>query len=231
MSYHTVLLDLDHTLVDFDGAELRAYDFVMRKHGLLSPMDHFDRYHKINADLWGAVERGEILPPAVGRKRFEIFLDELQLDVDVTQVSDDFLAALAHFSELYPGVREVLEELTTRASLAYITNGLSEVQRPRIERLELEQYVDAVVVSGEEGVTKPNPGIFDILFERLGHPTREGTMIVGDSLTSDIKGGANYGIDTCWYNPNGKVAGPDDSITYEIKSIRQLLDLVPAKAL
>ena len=88
--------------------------------------------------------------------------------------------------------------------------------------------IDAVVVSGEEGVTKPSPGIFDIIFERLGNPPRDGSMIVGDSLSSDMKGGANYGIATCWYNPNGNVAGPEDKITYEIKSLRELLRIAQA---
>ena len=120
----------------------------------------------------------------------------------------------------------VLELLQPRVALALISNGLSEVKRPQIERFGFDRIFDAIVISAEVGAAKPSREIFDIAFDLLGKPPKESALMVGDSLTSDIKGGADYGIATCWYNPNGEVAGPDDRITHEIASLKELLDLV-----
>ncbi|MDJ0665422.1 MAG: YjjG family noncanonical pyrimidine nucleotidase [Acidimicrobiia bacterium] len=226
MRYQTVLLDFDHTLLDSDTSEIEAYTLTLRNQGVEDPMAHFAMYKRINLGLWAAVERGELLPTDVRAKRFELLMAELGLPADIEQMADDFVVGFATHGDLYPGVVDVLEELAARARLCLITNGLSEVQRPRIERLGIEKYFDAIVVSAEVGVTKPGAAIFAIAFERLGNPAKAEVLMVGDSLSSDIKGGADYGIDTCWYNPNGKVAGPEDRITYEIKALRDLLNLI-----
>ena len=222
MTYTTILLDIDHTLHDSDTSEVEAFSATLRNQGISDPMAHYAAYQEINLGLWAAVERGEILPAAVRSKRFELLMSELAMDGNIEQMADDFVVGFATYGDLYPGARQVLDELETRASLALISNGMSEVQRPRIERLGIEHYFDAIVISAEVGVTKPGTRIFDIAFERLGNPPKDTVLMVGDSLTSDIKGGANYGIDTCWYNPNGKIAGPDDVITHEIKSLEEL---------
>ncbi len=226
MSYSTVLLDFDHTLLDSDTSEIEAYTLTLRNQGVADPMTHFAAYKRINLGLWAAVERGELLPTDVKSKRFELLMAELGLPADIEQMAHDFVVGFATHGDLYPGVMALLEELADRVRLCLITNGLSEVQRPRIERLGIERYFDAIVVSAEVGVTKPGAAIFDIAFERLGNPAKADVLMVGDSLSSDIKGGADYGIDTCWYNPNGKTAEPEDRITYEIKALADLLDLV-----
>ncbi len=226
MRYKAVLLDFDHTLLDSDTSETEAYTRTLRNQGVVDPMSHFATYKRINLGLWAAVERGELLPTDVRAKRFELLMEELGVAADIEQMANDFVVGFATHGDLYPGVIDVLESLTDRVRLCLITNGLSEVQRPRIERLGIEKYFDAIVVSAEVGVTKPGAAIFDIAFERLGNPARAEVLIVGDSLSSDIKGGADYGIDTCWYNPNGKTPGPEDRVTYEIKTLRDVLKLI-----
>ncbi len=224
--YSTVLLDFDHTLLDSDTSEVEAYTLTLRNQGVVDPMIHFDLYKTINLGLWAAVERGECLPTDVKAKRFELLMDELGVDADIDQMADDFVVGFATHGDLYPGALEVLETLSTRVLLGLITNGLSEVQRPRIARLGIERFFDSIVISAEVGTTKPGTRIFDIAFERLGNPAKETAVMVGDSLSSDIKGGANYGIATCWYNPNGNTAGPTDVITHEIKTLDEVLPLV-----
>jgi YjjG family noncanonical pyrimidine nucleotidase len=226
VNYTTVLLDFDHTLLDSATAEVKAFTATLRNQGVADPMAHFSEYKRINGRLWAAVERGEILPQDLRLPRFELLMDQLGLGGNVAQMADDFVAGVAVHADLFAGALEVLDNLAARASLCLITNGLGEVQRPRIERLGIERYFDAVVISAEVGVTKPGAEIFDIAFSELGNPPKETALIVGDSLTSDIKGGTDYGIATCWYNPNGKVAGPDLRPTYEIKSLSEVLDLV-----
>ncbi|MFV9672965.1 MAG: HAD-IA family hydrolase, partial [Acidimicrobiia bacterium] len=89
----------------------------------------------------------------------------------------------------------------------------------------LDPYFDAIVVSGEIGIAKPHTGFFDVAFERLGHPDKETTLMIGDSLTSDIAGGINYGIDTCWYAPNTQ-AEPTMVPTYRIGTLGGIVEIV-----
>ena len=141
-------------------------------------------------------------------------------------MADAFVWGLGAHGHLYDGAAEVLAALASRASLGLVTNGLSDVQRSRLSRLGIADYFDAIVVSSEVGATKPRPAIFDAAFEQLGHPDKGSTVMVGDSLTSDIAGGTRYGIDTCWYNPHGKPLAPDSAPTHQIGALSELLDLV-----
>ncbi|MGA9595929.1 MAG: YjjG family noncanonical pyrimidine nucleotidase [Acidimicrobiia bacterium] len=226
MAYTTILLDFDHTLLDFAASEREAFAVTLRNQGIGDPMEAFGVYQRINRGLWKQVEQGEIPPDAVRERRFELLLRQLGCDGDVAQMAEDYIAGLAAFGDLYPGTIEVLEKLEPMVRLALLSNGLSEVKRPQIARFGFEQIFDAIVISAEVGVAKPDNAIFDIAFNMLGNPPKETALMVGDSLSSDIKGGADYGIATCWYNPGGKQPGPDDHITHEIKALEDLLDYV-----
>jgi len=226
MRYETLLFDLDHTLLDSDASEIAAYAHTMATIGLPNPDDHFERYLRINHAMWAAVERGELQPSEVRFKRFEQFVDEVGITADPVAMADAFVWGLGAFGELYDGARVVLEQLAGQVQIAMVTNGLSDVQRARIERLDLDHFFDAVVISSEVGVTKPRPEIFDITFELLGHPPKQSALMIGDSLTSDIRGGSDYEIATCWLNWRGSPARPDLAITHEITQIAQLVDIV-----
>jgi len=155
--------------------------------------------------------------------------DELHLDVDdvtVLAIADAFIAGLAAHGELFPGAREVLVELHHTATLAVISNGLGEVVYARLDRLDLSDYFDAVVVSSEVGVAKPDPAIFDAVFDQLGHPDKATALMVGDSLSSDIAGGRAFGIDTCWYNPHHRQPAAADTLTYEVAALAELPAIV-----
>ena len=110
--------------------------------------------------------------------------------------------------------------------MALVTNGLSEVQRARVDRLGIGEYFDAIVISAEVGVAKPGTEIFDIVFEALNFPSKESAVMVGDSLSSDMQGGTNYGIATCWYNPNGQSVQRADQLAHEIEDLTELLGVV-----
>lgn len=226
MSYDTVLFDLDHTLYDSDESERQAYAHTTARAGLGDPDEHFPQYVAINREMWRAVERGELDPTEVRHRRFEAFNREVGLDADPFAMAEDFVWALGAHGELYPGADQLLAACAARASLALVTNGLSDVQRSRLSRLGIADYFDAIVISSEVGVTKPRPDIFDIAFEQLGHPTKSGALMVGDSLTSDIAGGRNYGIDTCWFNPHGNRAEPGSEPTHVVGRLDELLGLL-----
>ncbi len=225
MRYTHLLFDLDHTLLDSHESERLAYAHTMATIGLSDPDDHFDRYVTINRAMWVAVEAGDLQPSEVRHRRFEQFLAGSGIAADPHAMAEAFVDGLGRFGELYDGAREVLETLADRACLAMVTNGLSEVQRARIERLGLGDYFHTVVISSEVGVTKPRREIFDLAFAGLGHPRLETALMIGDSLTSDIAGGRNYGIDTCWYNPLGHARPGDDEVTHEIADLAGLHDI------
>ncbi len=226
MRYTTLLIDLDHTLFDSDESERRAFSATLRGFGVDSPERHFSAYRAINAELWGALERGEILPNAVGVKRFERLVEQAGLEADAEAMSVAYARGLGDFGDLYPGARDVLATVASGARLALITNGLADVQRARIERLALAEYFDAVVISSEVGASKPDRRIFDATFQALGSRDRESALILGDSLTSDMRGGLGYGIDACWYNPRGKSLDGHARPSFEIESLAQFPDLV-----
>ena len=226
MRYDTLLFDLDHTLLDSDASEIAAYAHTMATIGLAEPDDHFERYLRINHAMWAAVERGELQPTEVRHRRFEQFVDEVGISADPVVMADAFVWGLGAFGELYDGAREVLERYAGTARLAMVTNGLSDVQRARIDRLDLAGYFDAVVISSEVGVTKPRPEIFDITFEQLGQPPKQSALMIGDSLTSDIRGGSDYEIATCWFNWRRSATVPGVTVTHEITALDQLTGIV-----
>jgi YjjG family noncanonical pyrimidine nucleotidase len=220
--YTHLLFDLDHTLLDSHESERLAYAHTMAVIGLADPDGHFDRYVAINRAMWVAVEAGDLQPSEVRHRRFEQFVADIGVDADPHQMAEAFVIGLGRFGELYEGAREVLETLAERATLAMVTNGLSEVQRARIERLGLADYFHTIVISSEVGVTKPRREIFELAFAGLGHPSPETALMIGDSLSSDIAGGRNFGIDTCWYNPLRQERADVNPVTYEITDLVEL---------
>jgi YjjG family noncanonical pyrimidine nucleotidase len=226
MRYTTFFLDLDHTLFDSDTSELAAFAQAMTAAGVADAAQYFAPYKKINLELWAAVERGEISPHGVRTQRFERLVSDLHLEADAQQLADDFVAGLGAHGELYEGAFEVIDRLSSQASLALVTNGLGEVQRARVERLGIGEFFDAIVISAEVGAAKPGTEIFDIVFEALGAPRKESALMVGDSLSSDMQGGTNFGIATCWYNPKRQALRRDDLVSHEIHELRELLGFV-----
>lgn len=223
--YRTILLDLDHTLFDTEASEKIAFEQAMLSAGVPEAVAWFQTYQRINLELWSALERGELHPRMIRNLRFERLVAECGLDADPDRMADAFVAGLGAYGDLYVGARAVLEELASRASLALVSNGFGEVQRSRIARLGLDEYFDAVAISAEVGASKPDSGIFDFVFESLGSPPRQTAVMVGDNLSADIAGGANYGIATCWYNPDRRAVDSAHIIDHEIDDLQQLLAL------
>ena len=225
-TYQTLLFDFDHTLFDSDASEALAFVDTLHDFGVEDPNEHFAMYRRINNALWVAVERGTISPNDLRTERFAQLAVAIGLDAKPSDIADRYVVAMGASGELYPGAFAVLEQLAATSTLALVTNALSEVQRTRIARVGIGSFFDAVVISGEVGPSKPSPAIYDITFELLGHPAKESTLMIGDSLSSDIKGGTNFGIDTCWYNVHGKAASAADAVTHEISTLEQLLGFV-----
>ncbi|MBN1249974.1 MAG: YjjG family noncanonical pyrimidine nucleotidase [Anaerolineae bacterium] len=233
MPYDWLLFDADGTLFDYEAAERAALSRTFSDAGLDFDDEILSRYQKINGQLWRDFEEGKTTPDRIKLDRFAGLLAWLEQrggtvgTVPVKAFSDRYLAHLGECTDLIPDAAFVLEKARTSAHLALITNGLSTVQRSRLAKSGLADIFEAVVISEEEGVSKPDPGLFAVAFERMGCPPKSSVLMIGDSLTSDMRGANRYGIDACWFNPDGRAVDPDVTVRYEIHSLRELLRLLP----
>ena len=156
----------------------------------------------------------------------QLFLKELNLIGNPLEMSQTYLSFLVEHSTLWKGAKDLLKQLSPDDQMAGSTNGVKEVQRPRLALTQIDHYFKTIVVSDEIGVAKPQSGFFDYTFEQIQQPPKNRVLVIGDSLNSDMKGGQNYGVDTCWFNPLGKGNLTEVVPTYESRTLRDLVDNV-----
>ena len=229
MDQRWVLFDLDGTLFDYAAAETQAVIATLEDAGLEPDADVLASYRRINAQHWVALERGETTPDRLRLERWSDTLTEQGItDVDVEELAGGFLRHLAAGDQLIEGAVEVVSEVAERHPIAYVTNGLADVQRPRLDASPLGPYAELTVISDEIGVAKPHPEIFEAALRGLGDPPRSQVIMVGDNLVADIGGAANVGLETVWL-ADPTVADParnEPQPTYRIAELRELLTLV-----
>lgn len=225
--YYCVLFDADNTLLNFDAAENKALSETLVNYGIEPDAETLQTYREINEGLWRQLEKGQIRREKLVNERFTRFLKAVNAAGNGAEMNRYYLDRLAmHPDLLTTNVPDVLRELSEVATLAIVTNGFDRVQSRRVEDSGIGRYLEDIFVSEKLDSEKPNRRIFDVALRALGVENREHVLMVGDSLTSDILGGANAGLDTCWYNPNhlenpGKVCP-----TYEISTLEELYPLV-----
>lgn len=225
-SYRWLLFDADGTLFDYDAAEKSALERTFTQFALPMAPGTLDAYREINHQLWQALERQEITPESLRTRRFQRLFDAVGLRADVGRFSAAYLDHLATAAPLMAGAREVLAALRDRCRFAIITNGLRTVQRSRLARSAIRADIAALIISEEVGSAKPAAGIFDTAFAAMGQPSRSEVLMVGDSLTSDMQGACDYGIDACWFNPARQPRPVGLPVTYEIGRLTELIDLL-----
>ncbi len=225
-NYEWLLFDADGTLFDYDKAEAVSLEKAFIQTGHSFDPDYSQVYRQINGQMWLDFEQGDISQNRLRIKRFELLFDALDIKTDPGEFSNKYLENLADSTYLLEDAEEVVIRLAERTGLMLITNGLKDVQRSRWGKSTIRRYFSDILISEEIGAAKPDRRIFDEAFIRMNNPRKEKVLMVGDSLTSDIKGGHDYGIDTCWFNPLEKPPEPDLEIRFEIKHLRELLSIV-----
>jgi YjjG family noncanonical pyrimidine nucleotidase len=226
MKYKWLLFDADGTLFDYDKAEIKALQRSFKSFGLEFKPEFSQIYRHINAQIWQEFERGEVTQTDLRTKRFAFLSEAVNVEFDPLEFSHRYLKYLGEGHFLIPGAQKILEILSGKIGLMLITNGLKDVQRSRLARSTIQQYFSDVIISEEVGAAKPDKQIFEIAFQKMGHPRKKDVLIIGDSLTSDIRGGNQYGIDTCWFNPERIICDQDVNIQYQITHLNELLPII-----
>lgn len=241
--YELVMIDADDTLFDFRRAERVAFAQALTEHGLDPAPEVFSLYGEINHGLWKALERGETTQEKLKVERFARLVEAIagknihdgnpetepgsSVAVDAQSLSASYIAFLSRGTFLLEGAEELCQHLAGDYRLVIVTNGIAQVQRPRFEGSAIRRYIDHIVISEEQACSKPCPDIFEAAANLAGIREKSAMIMIGDSLESDIRGGAAYGIDTCWFNPGGKVNTSGILPTYEVRSLKEIQNFLP----
>ena len=220
--YDFLFLDLDDTILDFQKAEHIALSKTLKGFGLAPTPDVLKRYNQINKAHWEALERKEMTRDEVLLGRFQMLFAEFQLDVDPEKVARTYEHNLGIGHWFLPGAEEAVMSLSKKYKLYLASNGTASVQKGRMTSANLYRFFEKVFVSQEIGANKPAIEYFERCFAQIPGFDKSKAMIVGDSLTSDILGGQNAGIATCWVNPHHKHGREDIRVYYEIEALSQL---------
>jgi len=227
MKYEVLLFDADETLFDFKKAEKYAFENSIQEFNIdYNENYHYKIYEEINKNIWLEFEKGLITQEKLKTERFKRLSKEINTPFDETDFSKAYIYHLSNASFLYNDSVELIKNLRKNYKLAIITNGLTDVQSKRIRQSIIAKYFDTIVISEEVKVSKPKPEIFEITLNKLNYKDKSKVLMIGDSLTSDIQGGINFGIDTCWINFENHKNSTLFKPTYEISNLMDLFKIL-----
>ena len=227
MKFRYILFDADGTLYDYEHAELRAFRNTMQNFGIDRDIDLLHAsYKEINYAIWKDFEEHKITAKELREERFRRFLAKEQLLHDCKKMSETYIDHLSRGTILLDGAIEIIDYVGSKYSVSLITNGLADVQYSRIRNSEFKDSFEHIFISEEIGFPKPMKEIFDHVFKILGYPEKGEVLIVGDNFRSDIVGGNNYGISTCWFNPKNLANENGFEPNYEIRELKELKDIL-----
>ncbi|WP_116127399.1 YjjG family noncanonical pyrimidine nucleotidase [Lewinella sp. IMCC34183] len=227
--YTWLLFDADNTLWDFNAAEASALERTLLQCDLKWSEEVLGTYRLINRAAWTDFENG-ILPKEQLRDiRFKRLLEHYRHDHPVEELSLSYRTYLAASNHLLAGARDLLDTVRSRYRLGLITNGLREVQRPRLANTGIAPYFEFIAISDEVGAAKPDPAFFEHAAREMGHPDPASVLVVGDNPNADIGGALAFGYDACWLRHPGAAAHPKLGATFTIRDIRELTEVLGIK--
>ena len=221
-----LFLDLDDTILDFHMQESVAIRKTLLWAGVAPTDENCALYSKINLGYWKQLELRQITREELTWRRFAELFDTLGVSADPKETAEKYADHLSEGHYFLPGAEEAVKALAKKYKLYMASNGTGRVQESRIASAGLAPYFREIFISQNIGANKPDKAYFDGCFGKIPNFDPKKAMIVGDSLSSDIRGGKNAGIYTCWVNPKGRVAKPEDRPDFEIKSITELEKLL-----
>lgn len=227
MRYDVLLFDLDNTLLDFDKAEEHAFFCTAKRRGINLNASDYAEYHAINNKWWKLHEKGLYSRDEIVVLRYDEFFKLKGIALSPVKFNEEYMLNLGEGKFTVAGAEEVLKTLTCLGAKIYvITNGVISIQSRRLENNPITQYIKEVFVSEKIGIPKPDVRFFKEAEKAFGIEFGNTTLIVGDSLSSDILGGNNIGVKSCWFNPRGEINHTKAKPDYEIKNLLEIIDIV-----
>ena len=227
MKYDVFLFDADDTLYEFKPSSARAMEAMFRQCGFAYSESIQARYFEINAQAWASYDKGEITAQELQRVRFVRLFEEIGVFWDADDFNTRYLYEFGKGAFLMEGALEICREIAAQGKRIYIvTNGLAATQDARAKHSPLREYISGVFVSQEIGYQKPEREYFDYVLAHIPAVRKDKMLIVGDSLTADVAGGRNAGIDTCWLNVHGVENHTGIVPVYEIHKLSQLRQFI-----
>ncbi|PAY11947.1 YjjG family noncanonical pyrimidine nucleotidase [Bacillus sp. 7705b] len=224
--YRTLLFDVDNTILDFTAAEKLALRLLFEDQNIPLTDEMESRYQTINQGLWRAFEGGNMTRDEVMTTRFSALFKEYGYEADGVLLDQKYRRFLEEGHQLMDGAFDLIAKLEQHFDLYIVTNGVSSTQYKRLRDSELFPFFKDIFVSEDTGFQKPMKEYFDYVFERIPHFSAEHTLIIGDSLTADIKGGQLAGIDTCWLSPDMNLTETEVVPTYHIRKLEELYHIL-----
>lgn len=226
-----ILFDLDDTILDFHKCERTALKETFIKIGVEHTDKILDRYSQINDMYWKRLEKGEITREQVLLGRFEMLFEEMGIECSSELAWKTYEEMLGNQYYFVEGALELLENLYGNYRLYIVSNGTASVQDRRIATAGLEKYFEKIFISQKIGVNKPDVRFFQTCFKEISDFRIEETIIIGDSLSSDIQGGIHAGIKTCWYNPKNLEKPKSMRIDYIVNSLDEIEEVLKKEEL
>ena len=227
--YTTVLFDADNTLLDFDKDEDCALRKTMELYGVPVTKENIAKYVEINQGMWKAIERGELTKPELKRTRFKNFFAAIDFhcDADPFEVNEKYLSLLGEGGNTLEGAVELCRELKEKGFDLYIvTNGIEKTQKNRLKKSGLLPFFTEIFVSETVGHQKPKKEYFDYVLSHIKETDKEKIILVGDSLTSDIKGAMNVNLKCTWLNLKGQEIPEEYTPDYVIGDVREVREIL-----
>ncbi len=222
----TLFWDIDDTLLDFKRGEGVAIRQTLSHIGIKPTEETVRLYSEINESLWKKLERGEITRDKILVGRFEMLFSALGFAGNAPSTQDLYFSYLGEQHDFVDGAEAVLDALRGKYRMIAVSNGTTVIQNKRLAASGLNRYFDEIFLSEAIGAEKPSAVFFDACFAALPDIRRDEVLIIGDSLTSDMRGGETAGLLNCWFNPRGKENHLGVRVNYEIRALSELLPLL-----
>lgn len=225
--YKFLLFDLDHTLLDFDAAEDVALDFLLAEEGVEDIQTYKDYYVPMNKALWKDLEQKKITKAKLINTRFAKLFAHFGIEKDGSYLAECYQFFLSKQGQTYLGVEDLLKNLIKQGYELYAaTNGITYIQTGRLEQSGIKPYFKEIFISEQLHTQKPDAEFYEKIGARIRNFDKNHALMIGDSLSADIQGGNNAGIDTIWYNPHHLENKTQAQPTYEVDSYQALLEIL-----
>ncbi|MEH1931284.1 YjjG family noncanonical pyrimidine nucleotidase [Nostoc sp.] len=230
MKYKLILFDSDETLFDYKRCAREAFSITLSHFQIpFLRASYFEEFESINMEIWNDFESGKILHSTLYVERFKRFFSLNNIELDSKQFNAHYLDVIGQLSYLIEGANDICKALKKYCTMVILTNGFPSTHYQRVKNSPLSLLIDKVVATYDYGYAKPDKRVFDIVFKLYPQISRDSILMVGDGLHSDVMGGINANIDTCWFNPYSKQNTLAVLPTYIISNLMEILPIVLAE--